>query len=139
MSRVSMSKKCLKQGAEHGAQLFRRKQQRRPGLSAPDKHSLEHISRTQVPLSHLNAFAVMVSLVFSISALPISFLFFSFLPSSSPFLSFFFFRAAPAACGGSQARDQTGAAAAGLHHSHSNKGSEPCLPHTLQLTATLDP
>ena len=37
-------------------------------------------------------------------------------------LLFFFllFRAAPAARGGSQARGPIGAAAAGLHHSHSN-------------------
>ena len=33
------------------------------------------------------------------------------------------FRAVPAACGGSQARGLTGAAAAGLQHSHSNAGS----------------
>ena len=45
------------------------------------------------------------------------------------FLSFFFFffflRAAPVANGGSQARGQIGAVASGLHHSHSNVGSEP--------------
>ena len=34
------------------------------------------------------------------------------------------FRAAPAAYGGSQARGRVGAIAAGLHHSHSNAGSE---------------
>ena len=44
------------------------------------------------------------------------------------FLFFFFFflvffRAVPAACGGSPARGPFGAAAAGLHHSHSNTGS----------------
>ena len=46
------------------------------------------------------------------------------------FLSFslsFFFRAAPAAHGGSQARGQIGATAASLHHSHSSTGSEPHL------------
>ena len=45
------------------------------------------------------------------------------------FLSFCLFRASPAACGGSQARDPVRAVAAGLHHSHShsNVGSEPCL------------
>ena len=56
-------------------------------------------------------------------------------------LSFFFFllfRATPAAYGGSQARAQIGAVAAGLHHSHSNTRSEPSLPPTPQLTATLD-
>ena len=34
---------------------------------------------------------------------------------------------APAAHGGSQARGQMGAVAAGLHHSHNNLGSEPHL------------
>ena len=40
---------------------------------------------------------------------------------------FFFFRATLAAYGGSQARGQIGAIAAGLHHSHSNSGSEQCF------------
>ena len=44
-----------------------------------------------------------------------------------PFLLSFFFRAAPAAFGGSQARGRIGATAAGLHHSHSNVRSEPHL------------
>ena len=39
------------------------------------------------------------------------------------FLSFCFFRAAPTAYGGSQARAPIGAVAASLHHSHSNVGS----------------
>ena len=39
----------------------------------------------------------------------------------------FFFRAAPMAYGCSQARSQIRAMAAGLHHSHSNVGSEPNL------------
>jgi len=43
------------------------------------------------------------------------------------------------ACGGSQARGLIRAAAAGLHHSHSNEGSEPHLQPTPKLTATLDP
>ena len=46
----------------------------------------------------------------------------SFLPS---FLSLF--RAAPEACGSSQARGQIGPAAASLPHSHSNSGSKPSL------------
>ena len=54
-------------------------------------------------------------------------------------LSLFFLKAAPAACGGSQARDQMGAVAAGLHHSHSTRGSEPPLQPTPQLRATPDP
>ena len=41
-------------------------------------------------------------------------------------LLFCLFRAAPKACGSSQARARIGATAAGLHHSHSNAGSEPC-------------
>ena len=40
---------------------------------------------------------------------------------------FFFFRATPTAYGGSQARSPVGAAAACLHQSHSNAGSELCL------------
>ena len=39
----------------------------------------------------------------------------------------FFFRAAPAAYGHSQARGQIGAVVTSLHHSHSNTGSEPHL------------
>ena len=50
-----------------------------------------------------------------------------------------FFRAAPTAYGSSQARGQIGAAAAGLHHSHSNVGSMLRLQPTPQLMATLDP
>ena len=55
-------------------------------------------------------------------------------------VSFFVFsRAAPAAYGDSQARGPVGAVAAGLHHSHSNVGSQPRLQPTPQLTATPDP
>ena len=43
------------------------------------------------------------------------------------------------AYGRSQARGLVRATAAGLRHSHSNVGSEPCLPPTPQLTATPDP
>ena len=46
----------------------------------------------------------------------------------SGFLFFLVFsRATPVAHGGSQARGLIGAGAAGLHQSHSNAGSEPCL------------
>ena len=38
-----------------------------------------------------------------------------------------FFRAAPTAYGGSQAKGQIEAAASSLHHTHSNSRSEPCL------------
>ena len=47
---------------------------------------------------------------------------------------FFLFRAAPMAYGSSQARGRIGAAAAGLHHSHSNTRSKPHLQPTPQLT-----
>ena len=40
---------------------------------------------------------------------------------------YFLCGAAVAAFGGSQARGQIGATAAGLHHSHSNVSSKPCL------------
>ena len=62
---------------------------------------------------------------------------FAFLPS---FLFFFaFFRAALLAYESSQVGGQLRAAAAGLHHSHSNLGSKPHLRPTPQLTAILDP
>ena len=51
---------------------------------------------------------------------------------------FLIFRATPTAHGGSQARGQIGAVAAGLHPSHSNAGSEPCLWLTPQLMAMQD-
>ena len=55
-------------------------------------------------------------------------------------LSFYFFRAAPAPYGGSQARGPVGAAAVGLHHSHSsNAGSQPSLQSMSQLMAMPDP
>ena len=46
-----------------------------------------------------------------------------------------FFRAEPTAYGSSQARGQIRAAAASLHHSHSNMGSEPQMRPTPQLMA----
>ena len=55
------------------------------------------------------------------------------------FCLFAFSRAAPAAYGGSQAKDLIGAVATSLHHSHSNVGSELHLPPTPQLMATLEP
>ena len=56
------------------------------------------------------------------------------------FLFFIFglFRAATKAYGGSQARGQIRATAAGLHHSHSNPRPERCLRPTPQLTAKPD-
>jgi len=63
------------------------------------------------------------------------------LEQASIFLSFLFFlfRVSTAACGGSQARRQVRAAAAGLHHNHSNARSEQHLRPTPQLMATPDP
>ena len=45
----------------------------------------------------------------------------------------------PAAYGSFQARGQIRAAAAGLHHNHSNTRSKLYLQPTPQLTATPDP
>ena len=58
------------------------------------------------------------------------------------YLLYFIFcllRAALAAYGGSQARGPIGAVAAGLCHSHSNSGPEPCGRPTTQLRAMPDP
>ena len=52
---------------------------------------------------------------------------------------FLLLRAMPEAYGSSQGRGWIGATTAGLHHSHSNTGSEPRLPSTPQLMATPDP
>ena len=52
---------------------------------------------------------------------------------------FVFFRAAPTAYGGPQARGRIRPVAAGLHQSHSNSGSELHLRTTPQLTATPGP
>ena len=55
------------------------------------------------------------------------------------FLSFCLFRATPTAYRSSQARGLIRAIAAGLHHTHTNTRSEPCLQPTPQLMATPDP
>ena len=55
------------------------------------------------------------------------------------YLFILLFRAVPAAYGGSQARSPIGATAAGIHHRHSNVGSEPRLQPIPQLTATPNP
>ena len=52
---------------------------------------------------------------------------------------FCFFRAMDMAYGSSQARGRVRAKAAGLHHSHSVPGSEPCLQPSPWLTAMPDP
>ena len=54
------------------------------------------------------------------------------------FACFLFLMAAPVAYGSSQARGWTGAAAARLHHSHSNTGSSTCTG-TLQQCQILNP
>ena len=55
------------------------------------------------------------------------------------FLVCFSFTVAPAAYGSSQVRGQVRAAAASLHHSHSNVRSEPYLQPTPQPTAMPGP
>ena len=55
------------------------------------------------------------------------------------FLFIYFFRAAHAAYGGSQARGLIRATAAGLHQSHSNVGFEPHMWPTPQLMGMPDP
>ena len=52
---------------------------------------------------------------------------------------YFAFQGCTSAYGRSQARGRIGVAAASLHHSHSNAGSEPSLQLTPQLTAMLHP
>ena len=47
--------------------------------------------------------------------------------------------AAPVAYGSSWARGRIQAAVAGLHHSHSNKGSEQYIQPMPQFVAKLDP
>ena len=54
-------------------------------------------------------------------------------------LTLSFFRATPTAYVGFQARGLTRTVATGLHHSHNNAGSKPCLQPTPQLTTMLDP
>ena len=64
-----------------------------------------------------------------------------FLPNTDPKDFFFFGFLGPLLryIADSQAKGQIRAIAAGLHHSHSNIRSKPCLRSTPQLTATLDP
>lgn len=57
----------------------------------------------------------------------------------NPFFFLVFFRATPAAHGGSQVRGGIGATTASLHHSHSKVRSELRLRPMPQLTTTLDP
>ena len=52
---------------------------------------------------------------------------------------FVFSRVSPTAYGSSQARGLIRAVASGLHQSHSNARSKPCLGSTPQLMAMLDP
>ena len=49
------------------------------------------------------------------------------IPLINLFIYFRLLRATPGAYGGSQARGPIGAVAAGLRHSRSKMGSEPCL------------
>ena len=74
--------------------------------------------------------------VFKISFRFVSRVGFSLALQKKKFFFFLLFRATLAAYGGSQSRNLIGAIAAGLHHSHSNSGSEPCLWPSPQITAT---
>ena len=60
-------------------------------------------------------------------------------PQPFYFFIFLLLRAAPKAYGGSQARGLIGAVSAGLPHSHSNAGSNPCLQPTPQQHQILNP
>ena len=82
-----------------------------------------------------------VGLFFGLSPDLLFFLFFSFFLLSFLFYSFLFvfFKPTPEACGSSQARGPSGVAAASLHHSYSNAGSESLLRPTPQLTVMPDP
>ena len=89
----------------------------------PPVHSppSSHTTTTPVPFGNHKFFKVSVS-VLQISS------FVSFFKKIYLFiLSFCLFRATPATYGVSQARDQIGVVATGLHHNHSSMGSEPCL------------
>ena len=82
----------------------------------------------------LFAFTVIIRKRFSL------FFFFLIIIITFPNLLFFlFFRAALVAYGGSQDWGPIGATTAGLHHSHTNMGSELNLQPTPQPTATRDP
>ena len=67
---------------------------------------------------------------------PVSFFFFT--PVSLHFFFFWLYRSTPSAYRHSQVRDHIGAAAASLHLSHSNLGSELHLRPIPQLMATTD-
>ena len=83
------------------------------------------------PLANTCSFSVPVSLLlFYICSFVLLFMY---------VFIYLLFRAAPSACGGSQAKGLIEAIAASLCQGHSNVGSEPCLWPTPQLTATLDP
>ena len=111
-----------------------------PGLRKKKKKNAGHHVRDLIQLARGQAAAIafLCSRVSQVFFFLSSFLFFlpSFLPS---FLSFLLFRVPPAAYGSSQARGQIGAVTTGLHHSHSNTGSEPHLWSIPQLTATRNP
>ena len=95
----------------------------------------------------LISFDLMTPFCLMFGILFLSLLFFFFFSFFFFFFFFFFFwsfvfclfRATLAAYGGSQARGRVGPTAAGLHYSHRNTRSKPCLRPTPQLKATPDP
>ena len=64
------------------------------------------------------------------------FIFYVAVLKSYIFIFFCLLRAVPTPYGGSQAKVRIGATAAGLCHSYSDSGSEPCLRPTPQLIGT---
>ena len=86
----------------------------RGGVTFPKQHSLRRI-RVKIQVQ-----GVWLARLFSYSYFILFYLFCLFGISWAP----------PMAYGGSQARGQIGAVAAGLHQSYSNTGSVPCLQPT---------
>ena len=100
---------------------------------------LQDYSTSSLSLSHLSSYILnQITCVVIISLHRLATFYFLLFICLFIYL-FRLFRAEPLAYGNSQARGPIRAIAAGLCHSHSNTRSEPCLQHTPQLTAMLDP
>ena len=118
-------------GTEHPALLF--------SNSSPHPHTLfsSEVSLQLINLQLRQLFLVTdpICWLFCVQHMSVSI---AYLQGFVLVFGFCLFRAAPTAYGSSQNWGQIGAAASGLHHSHSNTGSEPHLQPTPQLTALLD-
>ena len=96
-------------------------------------YTVDYLARC---LTYSTYFKIIVLIIIKVNILKISHL----KDYSITFFIFFsFFRATPMAYGGSQTRSRIGATPAGLHHSHSNAGSEPRLQLMPQPAAMPDP